>query len=584
MPSQLSLTAQSAKYLVNNQNTGVSPYTGPADASTVTAFLTSGGSGTSGIQTTPAIGGDGSIYFGTKAGIFYALTPALTLKWSYNSGAAINSSPALTQNGTVVFGNDAGVVVGLNVVDGSTVWTITFSQSAGSAGTGSDYGFRTAPAIGPDGTVYIGCNSHALYGITPGTGGGNATMKAAYYVSGISTSAITTAPALSPDGTVVYIAYLDGGNSNLLAINTTQTSNNQYNNVYWSNTGLPGIISQNLCLRSNLSVCFSVGKTLYAYGPPQSGNTGVRLWSYVNNSDPDPNSGNNNIFSTITLNRLGNVCFGDYGGYVSVIEPVIGPNGTGTLLWSYNTGGGAAVSGLITDSAGTVYAGATNNKVYAINPGTGGGSGSTKWTWQGPANGTGFQTPGAIGANGALYMTSYDNNIYAFGPVNGSVVCFLKGTMILTTRGEVPIEYLTAEDKIVSGGNIVDGKVSGRQSSADLKCVINFTEDNLHYFSRPICFKKDSMGTNVPNADLFVSPLHAVKVGNEMIQAHYLVNGKTIAYDMECDSAEYYHILLDNHSVIFANNMAAETLVPMDNSHSTDNKLTLENTAAIAVC
>jgi len=63
----------------------------------------------SGVETTPAIGNDGTIYFGTSNGYVYALNPNGTLKWSYNTGGTITgSAPVIGSDGTIYIGNSSG--------------------------------------------------------------------------------------------------------------------------------------------------------------------------------------------------------------------------------------------------------------------------------------------------------------------------------------------------------------------------------------------------------------------------------------------------------------------------------------------
>ena len=53
------------------------------------------------IFSSPAVGADQTIYFGSGNGNFYALTPAGTEKWSFQTGAEIQSSPAIGSDGTI---------------------------------------------------------------------------------------------------------------------------------------------------------------------------------------------------------------------------------------------------------------------------------------------------------------------------------------------------------------------------------------------------------------------------------------------------------------------------------------------------
>jgi outer membrane protein assembly factor BamB len=62
------------------------------------------------VSSSPAIGGDGTIFFGCDDGTFYAVTPAGALRFKIVTGGPISSSPAIAPDGTVVFVSDDGNV------------------------------------------------------------------------------------------------------------------------------------------------------------------------------------------------------------------------------------------------------------------------------------------------------------------------------------------------------------------------------------------------------------------------------------------------------------------------------------------
>lgn len=75
-----------------------------------------------------------------------------TLKWKYNLGNFIESSPAIGKDGTIYIGRDKLYAI---KPDGSKKWTYN---------TGS---IVSCPAIGSDGTIYIGSLNKNFYAITP---------------------------------------------------------------------------------------------------------------------------------------------------------------------------------------------------------------------------------------------------------------------------------------------------------------------------------------------------------------------------------------------------------------------------------
>ena len=108
-----------------------------------------------------AIDLDDTLYVGDWAGKFYAINPDGTIKWTYNApGPVWFTSPALSADGIIYFGTigasgGKGKVVALNS-DGTERWTWKDSYYYYE-------NFQSAPAIGEDGTVYMG-SSHWMSG------------------------------------------------------------------------------------------------------------------------------------------------------------------------------------------------------------------------------------------------------------------------------------------------------------------------------------------------------------------------------------------------------------------------------------
>lgn len=123
---------------------------------------------------------------------------------------AIFSSPAIGPSGTVVFGTrdaaggQSGNVYGFNP-DGTIKWKYPFLTS------GPDW-FDSSPAIARDGTVYIGCWNNYLYAIDNGSGNELWRFNASVPASGGGSSfdgAIVASPAIGPDGTI-YVGSMNG--------------------------------------------------------------------------------------------------------------------------------------------------------------------------------------------------------------------------------------------------------------------------------------------------------------------------------------------------------------------------------------
>lgn len=95
-------------------------------------------------QSSPALGKDGTIYFGAWDGKLWALAPDGTRKWTFRTGREVRSSPALGDDGTVYVGSRDRKFYAVGP-DGRKKWEFT---------TGG--WVDASPAIGADGTVYFG--------------------------------------------------------------------------------------------------------------------------------------------------------------------------------------------------------------------------------------------------------------------------------------------------------------------------------------------------------------------------------------------------------------------------------------------
>ena len=133
--------------------------------------------------------------------------------------------------------------------------------------------------------------------------------------------------------------------------------------------------------------------------------------------------------------------------------------------------------------------------------------------------------------------------------------CFCRGTLILTERGEVEVEALKPGDLVLTAaGEAKPINWIGRQT------VSKRFADPLRAY--PIRVRAGALADNTPSRDLFVSPDHALLVGGVMANASALVNGTSITREQTIpDTFIYYHVELDDHSLILAEGAPAETFV-----------------------
>jgi hypothetical protein len=146
------------------------------------------------------------------------------------------------------------------------------------------------------------------------------------------------------------------------------------------------------------------------------------------------------------------------------------------------------------------------------------------------------------------------------------VVCLLGGTLIRTPTGDVPVESLKAGDSVLSSG-LIKYRTGVRSYGSLIERPIKKMKslkvpyESLSDISRPVKIKAGALGEKVPEQDLYVSPWHGMVVEGSVRNAMSLINGDTIEYDDSIKSIEYYHIELEQHSIILANGAETETYV-----------------------
>lgn len=136
--------------------------------------------------------------------------------------------------------------------------------------------------------------------------------------------------------------------------------------------------------------------------------------------------------------------------------------------------------------------------------------------------------------------------------------CYCHGTLILTDRGEVPVEQLAIGDRVVTlEGTAKPVRWLGRRSYAG-----RFLARRRHVL--PVRFAAGSLGEGLPRRDLRVSPLHAMLLDGVLVPAGQLVNGTTIVQELGCARVDYVHIELDGHDVVWAEGAPSETFLDDD--------------------
>ena len=163
------------------------------------------------------------------------------------------------------------------------------------------------------------------------------------------------------------------------------------------------------------------------------------------------------------------------------------------------------------------------------------------------------------------------------GPETGGVICFTPGTRIETPDGPRLVEDLLEGDMVQTkdkGAQEIQWIGSRRMSGARL-----FAMPKL----RPIRIRAGALGEDRPDEELLVSPEHRMLIRGDVARALFntpevlvsakdLINNDTIAVDMMVREVTYYHILLPEHQILWANGIETESFHPASTSLSTLDK------------
>lgn len=141
------------------------------------------------------------------------------------------------------------------------------------------------------------------------------------------------------------------------------------------------------------------------------------------------------------------------------------------------------------------------------------------------------------------------------GQNGGGGHCFLKGTRIRTTDGEIAVEELEVGDLLCTHSGQpkpiknVHRWVAKRRGDQEW-------EPNI----APVKVCQSALDDGIPRRDLYLSPAHSLYLNGFLVQARNLINGQSIVRcsKHQAKEIEYFHIELDCHEVIVAEGIPAE--------------------------
>jgi outer membrane protein assembly factor BamB len=434
---------------VTNLNAGIKDLNFGFYNPTEWGFDISGNSSSIAIVSSPAIAQDGTIYIGSGNGALYAVNPNGTLKWKYETGGALTASPAIGSDGTIYIGSMDRQFYAINP-DGTLKWIFPTKTN-----------FTSSAAIGADGTIYAAgtyqdniifpCESDSSCAITTtqACGGGLASCPTGQ-ICVVSACAIPTDQACSPSDPCPTGQTCVSGQSapftvttqlsTLFAINPNGTEKWEFLVNKSGFSGIPGLSGfvhsspavasdgtiyigsegdvpfdrSDFCDKtsdypaSDVDPAFPVNGHLYAINPDGTLKKDFKTLGRVDSSPSIGADGTVYVGSQRTLKLYGI----DHSRLVdenpSTMGFVYAINQNGTIKWFVDLYGDVDSSPAI-GSDGTVYVGADNFHVYALNH----ANGAIKWVE--PTRDEVKSSP-AVASDGTIYIGSNDGSLYVFNP------------------------------------------------------------------------------------------------------------------------------------------------------------------------
>ncbi len=327
--------------------------------------------------TTPVIGADGTIYFGTADRCFYAYTGEGTLKWMYRTDAGIMSNSAIAPDGTIYVGT-VGRLVALTS-DGTEKWSSPFRFTASSS--------PGSIVVDGTGTAYFGADDKRLYAVNP-----DGTLKWSCTTGG----AIRYGVSIAPDGSTIYATATDGRAYAIDAASGT---------ILWKSDAISAIYNCAVADDGTLYVGSSSGK-LYSFSA-----TGSQNWTFQMQSK---------VTCAPAIGADGTIYVGSQDMNLYALSAL------GQEIWHFRTGG-PIYSAPTIDTDGSIIFGAWPGKLCSLDP----VDGALEWYYN---LGTYIYAPPILDGAGAVYIVGVDGTITKLSPhPEPSALCALG--MLLTALG-----------------------------------------------------------------------------------------------------------------------------------------------------
>jgi outer membrane protein assembly factor BamB len=287
-----------------------------------------------GIFSSPVVGADGTIYFGSADQTFYALAPDGSPRWSIPTGEIIDSAGLLDDRGRVYFGSGDGILRAADASTGQIVWTMQ-ADAPQTTGGFIDW-FEGNVAMAPDGTLYVPNDNFLVYAVDRDAGTPDWTYKMPDQTWSL--------PAVDAPSGALYV-----GNNNLLPILGKNTfALLPDGTTSWSAVSL-GTVAASPLLAGGAIVVGGFDGYARSYATAD----GTVNWELATRD---------HIYASPAELPDGTIVQPSADGTVYAVSP-----DDGSVRWTFDTGTPIRSSPAV-DADGHVYVGGGDGRLYVLNP------------------------------------------------------------------------------------------------------------------------------------------------------------------------------------------------------------------------
>jgi hypothetical protein len=144
--------------------------------------------------------------------------------------------------------------------------------------------------------------------------------------------------------------------------------------------------------------------------------------------------------------------------------------------------------------------------------------------------------------------------------------CFAAGTRIMGAFGPVSVEALAVGDRVrTARGRLAPVRWLGHRRT-------DLARHPRPHDVMPVRIRAGAFGRGRPSRDLVLSPDHAVFFRGHLVPVRHLINGVSIVQETR-ERITYWHVELDRHDVILAEDLPCESYL------DTGNRAAFENAA-----